>query len=157
MIHINTDLLNTVIGKTKLSSRKRLNHNFHSSMEDTFQRMLNCLEPETYCQPHKHENPDKREVFIILKGSAVVIEFDNSGNIIDSIVLDPQKGNYGTEIAPATWHTIISLEPGTVVYEFKDGPYSPLNDKDFALWAPKEGDASTKKYNENLLIQLGLR
>jgi cupin fold WbuC family metalloprotein len=157
MISITENLLKEVSQKARLSPRKRLNHNFHTDLADTFQRMLNCIEPGTYCKPHKHEDPPKREVFIILKGSAVVVQFDDSGNITEHIRLENRSGNYGVEIPPSTWHTIISLEPGTVVYECKDGPYSPLTDKDFATWAPEEYNPDCKVYNANVLKQLGLK
>ncbi|MCX6266256.1 MAG: hypothetical protein NTW16_02715, partial [Bacteroidetes bacterium] len=38
-----------------------------------------------------------------------------------------------------------------VAYEVKDGPYSPANDKNFAPWAPKEGDAGTTDYLTSLV------
>jgi cupin fold WbuC family metalloprotein len=117
--------------------------------------MLNALQKNTYVQPHKHENPDKHEVFLILRGKAAVIEFDDSGKIIDHIILDYSKGNFGVEIKPRVWHTIIALENGTVVYEIKEGPYSPINDKNFATWAPKEGDEHCKAFINNLLLQIG--
>ena len=44
------------------------------------------------------------------------------------------------EVPAGTWHTVVVLEPGTVLFEFKQGPYAPLSDKDFARWAPAEGD-----------------
>jgi cupin fold WbuC family metalloprotein len=156
MILINDKLVSQVSQKAKASTRKRMNHNFHTDLADTFQRMLNCLEPETYCRPHMHANPPKREVFIILKGSAVVLQFDNRGNIIEYFHLNSAVGNYGVEIPPATWHTIIALEPDTVVYECKDGPYVALTDKDFASWAPEEGSAETAAYNRELLKKIGL-
>jgi hypothetical protein len=43
-----------------------------------------------------------------------------------------------------------------VVFESKDGPYSPLNDKDFAPWAPVEGTSEAGVYNKSLLKKLGL-
>jgi cupin fold WbuC family metalloprotein len=156
MIRINEDLLRQVSQKANVSKRKRMNYNFHSDLADTFQRMLNCMEPETYCQPHKHRNPPKREVFIILKGSVVVVQFDNSGNIAEYILLSNNTGNYGVEIPPFTWHTIIALEPGSVVYECKDGPYDVLTDKDFANWAPEEGSDETTAFKKKLLNQMGL-
>jgi cupin fold WbuC family metalloprotein len=154
MIPINTELLDKVIGKAIVSPRKRMNYNFHTDLSDTFQRMLNCIEPGSYCRPHKHESPDKREVFIILKGTAAVIEFDNNGNIINKILLNNSTGQFGIEIQPSTWHSILALESGTVVYECKDGPYSPINDKDFARWAPEEGSAEAVKYYNDLLEKI---
>jgi len=156
MIPINKELTNSVILKAQSSPRRRMNHNFHTDLNDTFQRMLNCLEPETYCRPHKHENPSKREVFIILSGTALVVQFDNEGKITESIVLNNSNGQFGVEIPPATWHTIIALESGTVVFECKDGPYSPANDKDFASWAPAEGDPESLNYTRRLLENIGL-
>ena len=38
------------------------------------------------------------------------------------------------------WPTFAALEAGTVLFEIKPGPYSALTDKDFAHWAPPEGD-----------------
>lgn len=47
------------------------------------------------------------------------------------------------EIPAGTWHTAVALEPGTVLFEIKPGPYSPLAGNDFAAWAPAEGEAGT--------------
>ena len=153
---INNQLLEDVVSQARLSSRKRKNYNFHERLDANIQRMLNAIEPGTYVHPHKHENPDKIEAFLILKGKALVVEFDNIGEITSYCIISPSDGVYGSEIAPRTWHCIISLEQGTVVYEVKDGPYSPINDKDFAKWAPKEGDAGCDKYIANILQRCGI-
>ena len=147
---VSPKLLDELSLKSINSPRKRLNHNFHDDLADPINRMLNALEPGTYLQPHKHENPDKREVFIVLRGSLVVVFFDNSGNPTDFILLDPLKGNHAVEIPVGAWHTLIALETGSVVYEVKDGPYLPMNDKNFASWAPTEGDSGCGKYLEQL-------
>ena len=155
MKKIDSKLLNTTSRLAKDSKRQRMNHNFHSTPDDTLQRLLNAIEPYSYVQPHKHEAPDKREVFFALKGRMLVVEFDDIGNITDQILLDPAGGNFGAEIAPRTWHTIISLEEGSVAYEFKDGPYSPVDDKNFASWAPVEGSAETLNYIHGILAKTG--
>lgn len=98
------------------------------------------MEPGTYIQPHKHENPDKTEYFFALRGRIAVFEFDASGEIKDCIILDPNKGNFGIEIAPGTYHSLISLESGSVAFEVKKGPYELATAKDFAIWAPAEGE-----------------
>ena len=64
--------------------------------------------------------------------------------------------NYAVEIPSSVWHTIISLESGTIAYEVKDGPYSPANDKNFANWAPKEGDEECKQYLNTIITILNL-
>jgi len=137
------------------SERLRKNYNYHQSFADPINRMLNAVEPGSYVQPHKHENPDKREVFLLLRGKMAVVFFDNDGNITEHVILDNEE-RFGVEIPPLVWHTIIALKPGTVVYEIKDGPYSPSDDKNFANWAPKEGDAECADYLQKILAELDL-
>ena len=143
---ITSEILNQLTQEAASSSRKRLNLNYHEDLADPINRMINAFEPGTYIQPHKHENPDKREVFIVLRGSLVVVIFDQAGNPVDFILLDLQRGNYAVEVGPGVWHSVISLEAGTVVYEIKDGPYIQPIDKNFASWAPKEGDKMCDEY-----------
>ncbi|MBD0256547.1 MAG: WbuC family cupin fold metalloprotein [Cytophagales bacterium] len=156
MIRIDTPLLDTLSGKAKAAPRRRTNHNFHQSAADPLNRMLNAMEPGTYVQPHKHENPDKREAFLLLRGKMLVVSFDAAGRVTDHVVLDPQTGNFGLEVPPRTYHTLICLAEGSVLYELKDGPYDVTNDKTFAPWAPPEGSAEAPEYNRQLLRQLGL-
>jgi cupin fold WbuC family metalloprotein len=137
---ISDQTLSELSQKAALLPRRRLNLNFHEELSDPINRMLNAFELGTYIQPHKHENPDKREVFIVLRGSLLLVIFDDSGNPIDFILLDPAKGTHAIEIPAGVWHSVISLAQGTVVYEIKDGPYIQPLDKNFASWAPKEGD-----------------
>ena len=151
MIRITQNTLRELTEIAASSDRLRKNKNYHPVLSDTLQRMLNALEPGTYVQPHKHENPDKREVFVILSGRVLVIEFDNQGEITEHTILDQALGNIIVEIQPRTWHTVISLQKGSVVYEIKDGPYNPEDDKNFATWAPKEGDKECEDYNKGLL------
>ena len=150
---VSDQMLNELSQKAAASPRLRLNLNFHEDLADPMNRMLNAFEPGTYVQPHKHENPDKREVFIVLRGRLVMVIFDDRGNASEFILLDPQKGTYAIEIPPRIWHTVISLEMGTVVYEMKDGPYLQVIDKNFASWAPKEGDQNCTEYLDRLTDQ----
>ena len=150
---VSPKLLSELSQKAINSTRRRLNHNFHDDLADPINRMLNALEPGAYLQPHKHENPDKREVFIVLRGSLLVVFFDDSGNPVEFVLLDPVKGTHAVEIPVGAWHTLIALEPGSVVYEVKDGPYLPLSDKNFAAWAPKEGEPDCGEYLEKLTGQ----
>jgi cupin fold WbuC family metalloprotein len=148
---ISEQLLTELSQKAAGSPRQRLNFNYHEDLADPINRMLNAFEPGTYIQPHKHENPDKREVFIILKGSLVVVIFEGSGIPLEFILLNHQKGNHGIEIPPGTWHTVFSIESGTVAYEIKDGPYLQISDKNFASWAPKEGHPDSAEYLKKLI------
>lgn len=150
---ISDQTLSELSQKAALLPRRRLNLNFHEELSDPINRMLNAFELGTYVQPHKHENPDKREVFIVLRGSLLLVIFDDSGNPIDFILLDPAKGTHAIEIPAGVWHSVISLAQGTVVYEIKDGPYIQPLDKNFASWAPKEGDMDCENYLSRLTDQ----
>ncbi|MFB6342547.1 WbuC family cupin fold metalloprotein [Saccharicrinis sp. FJH62] len=150
---ISSEALTDVSHQAKLSERKRKNHNYHPDFADPMNRMLNAFEPGTYVQPHKHENPDKREVFIVLKGKLGVVCFDDDGKITEKHVLAPFPGNPGIEIPERTWHMAIALKEGTVAYELKDGPYLPADDKNFAPWAPSEGKPECRVYLENIISE----
>ena len=157
MIKITNDFIEQVSKKAKTSPRLRMNYNFHPHHEDPLHRLLNAMEPGTYIQPHKHENPDKFEIFLVLRGRFAVIIFDEDGIITDYIVLDAKEGNYGVEIPEKTYHTLISLEAGSVAYEIKEGPYSPLTAKNFAPWAPAEGTPGVAGYIDKILRLTGLK
>jgi len=156
MIQINNDIILPLILKARSAERKRKNYNFHPSPSDPMHRMLHAMETGTYVQPHKHESPDKREAFIILKGKVAAIQYTDNGEVSEWTVLDPFTGNFGVEFAPRTWHSLICLESGTVIYEVKDGPWDPVDDKFFASWAPKEGDEGCEEYNRDIMGKIGI-
>ncbi|MCU4177369.1 WbuC family cupin fold metalloprotein [Carboxylicivirga sp. N1Y90] len=149
---INDELIRPIIEKSKTAQRKRQNYNFHNEASDPLHRMLNVLQPESYVHPHKHENPDKREAFILISGKLLVILFDNNGKIDQHLILDRTTHTYGIEIQPGVYHTIMALEADTVIYEVKDGPYNSDDDKQFASWAPREEDKmDANKYLKQLI------
>lgn len=155
MIIIDPILLDQVTLQAQQSPRLRKNYNFHDSPEDSLQRMLNAIEPNSYIQPHKHENPDKREAFFILRGSLLVVEFNDDGSIHQNTLLNHKTGILGCEIAQRRFHSLISLEKGTIIYELKDGPYDPVDDKNFASWAPMEGEEGCTAFIEKLINNAG--
>jgi len=153
---INLEILDKLSIEAQFSPRLRKNLNYHEELSDTLQRLLNAMEPGTYIRPHKHENPDKREMFIVLRGKLAVVTYNNDGSIQNHIILDPKEGKFGVEIPARVWHSIIVLESNSVLFEVKDGPYEALTDKNFAQWAPPEDDARCDKFNESVLRSIGL-
>lgn len=150
MLRIDQNLLDHTTQKAVQLPRLRKNHNFHHEDSAIVQRLINAMEPGTYIQPHKHEKPDKTEYFLVLRGRIAVFEFDETGKIIDHVMLGGDTGNYGVEIAPGTYHSLISLENGSVAFEIKEGPYDPDNAKSFAQWAPPEGSKDVEAYLKTL-------
>jgi cupin fold WbuC family metalloprotein len=155
MITIDQTLLDALVAKAQAAPRQRMNHNFHREPTDPMNRMLNAMQPGTYVVPHKHQQPDKREAFILLQGKLLVVEFTENGQITQWQVLSRETGQFGVEIPPRTYHTLAALESGTVVYELKDGPYDPTTDKIFATWAPAEGTPEAGQYLVELLRLTG--
>ncbi len=148
---IDLKLLDELSARARDSSRKRRNLNFHFGDGDVLQRMLNAFEPGTYVCPHRHKTPPKREVFVLIRGRLLMLFFNDAGLVIHREMLDQKVGKYAVEIDPGEWHMAVSLEKGTVVYEVKDGPYDPGNDKEFAPWAPEEGTQNANAYLERLI------
>ena len=44
------------------------------------------------------------------------------------------------------YHTLVALEPGSVFFEAKAGPYAPLTSQEKAPWAPVEGEPRASSY-----------
>ena len=125
---IDSDLLDQVSDSARKSTRLRMNHNFHDSLESKAQRLLNALEPGTILPIHRH--PHTAETYLLLRGKIRVMFYNDQKEEIESVVLDPLKGNYGIHIPANQWHTLDVLESGSVLFEVKDGPYTPLDEKD---------------------------
>lgn len=151
MKRINRELLDETTAKATLSPRLRMNYNFHEKLDDPINRLLNAMEPGTYLRPHRHCNPDKNEIFLLLRGRVALFIFDDQGNVIESVVLDPVNGEYGGEIAAGVWHGLLVLESGSVIYEVKSGPFAPLTPENFAPWSPDPEDKEgVKRYMQEL-------
>jgi cupin fold WbuC family metalloprotein len=86
MLKITDKIINEKSDKAKTSKTKRCNHNFHKRYSDPIQRFLNAVEPDSYLRPHRHEDPDKTEIFLAIKGRVLIVEFDDNGSISDHFV-----------------------------------------------------------------------
>ena len=145
---IDKHLLQALSAEAGTSTRLRRNFNLHPTLDDPVQRFCNAMEPGTYVRPHRHREADKWELFLALSGAVAVLVFDDVGRVADRIELSSTGPIFGVEIPEDTWHTLASLESGTVVFECKRGPYRPLTDKEFAGWAPPEGDRQATAFAE---------
>ena len=121
MEKINKELLDSVSERAKVAPRLRMNYNFHLSLDEKCHRFLNAVEPGTEVPIHKH--PTKDETFVILRGKVKVTTHSDDGAVIDSVLLCPDNGQYGVNIPKGVWHTLESLEAGSVIFECKEGPF----------------------------------
>lgn len=123
MEFIDDQLLNKVSEEAKQSPRKRMNYNFHQSLDEKCHRMLNALEPGTEVPIHRH--PTKDESFMILRGKVMSTTYNDDGSVIESVVLCQENGVYGVNIPKGVWHKLECLEPSSVIFECKEGPFVP--------------------------------
>ena len=125
---IDKNLLNEVSAKAKQSERLRMNYNLHDSLDAKAQRLLNALEMGTILPIHRHRHTS--ETYVLLRGKIRVMFYNEMGGETASYLLDPLLGNYGVHIPAGQWHTLEVLENDSVIFEVKDGPYTPLEPED---------------------------
>ena len=134
--------LGEALARSRQAQRLRTNVNVHPELEDPIQRLFNVLQPGSYIRPHRHE-AHRWELFVGLSGRAGVLTFDDGGTCLERCILVP-GALWAVEIPGGMWHTAVALEADTVLFEVKPGPFRKLEDKDFAPWAPAEGDPRTE-------------
>lgn len=120
MITIDKKLIKGLFDKAVVNERKRVNYDLRTSSADNSQRMLNALLPGTEVAVHRH--PNSTENVLLLCGKLVEVIFDDLGNEVERIHLDPSVGNFGCVVPKGAWHSVEVLEP-SVIYEAKDGRY----------------------------------
>ena len=127
-ILINNALLDDLCTKASESPRLRMNLNFHESLDAQAQKLLNALQPGTSVPAHRH--PHTAETYIVLRGAIKVFIFNDDGSVLSAHILNPCDGEYGIEIPPGTFHGLEVLDKNTVIFEAKEGPYTPVTDND---------------------------
>ena len=127
------------------SPRRRQNLNLHPVLEDPIQRLFNAMEPGTYVRPHRHARDLGWELMMAALGAFSILTFDDEGTVLERVDLGAGQAA-AAEIPANTWHAVVVMAPGTVMFEVKPGPYSPLEDKDFAAWAPVEEDPAAADF-----------
>lgn len=134
-----------------VSPRRRQNLNLHDDYADPCQRLLNALEPGTYIRPHRHLDPPKPECFMAVRGTMALVVFSDDGQVDQVVRFGDGCDVAVVDLPPALWHALVALQPGSIFFETKPGPYVPLSDKDFAPWSPAEGSPDAEAYLAALL------
>ena len=147
---IDTALLDHVSGVAAATPRGRKNFNFHRAETDASHRLLNAIEPGSYIQPHRHLDPAKDETLVVVSGRLGVVVFDEAGSVVETAVLVAGGERCGINLLHGTYHTVLALEPGTVFFESKAGPYRPLEIAEQAPGAPVEGAREVQPYLDAL-------
>ncbi|TAN38050.1 MAG: cupin fold metalloprotein, WbuC family [Verrucomicrobia bacterium] len=134
-----TQMLDELCTQAAAAPRRRKNLNIHYSEQSPCNRLYNAGEPDTYIPPHCHADPVKDETMIIIRGKMGVVFFDAQGNITETTLLAAGGENLAVTIPAGMFHTSVMLEPGSMIFEAKAGPYAPLLSHEKVAWAPAEG------------------
>ncbi|HET7538366.1 MAG TPA: WbuC family cupin fold metalloprotein [Polyangiaceae bacterium] len=154
---LSKELLEGAIAASHSSPRRRMIQPFHRSENATLHRMFNAVQPGSYIPPHRHWDPPKAESWLVLRGALAFFTFDDQGLITECLEIRADGEIFGVDLEPGVYHTFFALEPDTVVYEVKDGPYSPTTDKAFPDWAPREGSPEASSYLTRLQAEFARR
>ena len=121
-------LLDNLTEQAKASPRLRMNYDLRNSPEDKSQRMLNAIEPGSQLPVHRHRKSS--ETVVCLRGHLRELFYNDNGEVTEVIDLMPNSECVAVNIPVGQWHTVQSLESGTVILEVKDGAYEPLLKED---------------------------
>ena len=104
------------------------------------QRMLNAIEPGSPMPIHRHQKTS--ETVVCLRGRLVwefygATDLRNDGatdsrkyELTETIELSPNGPVVALNIPAGQWHTVRSLESGSVILEMKNGAYEPMGPED---------------------------
>lgn len=126
---IDKQLLDNLTQQAKASPRLRMNYDLRNSDEDTSQRMLNAIEPGSLVPIHRHQKSS--ETVVVLRGRVIEEYYDELERICEATYeISPEGPIMALNIPAGQWHTLRSLESGTVILEVKDGAYEPIKECD---------------------------
>ncbi len=134
---VTNDDVNGLNQKACEVERKRAHLNLHDNENANVQRLLMAMEPETYIAPHRHIEPHKWEMLVLLTGEMDLLIFDDDGQLLSRTPMSLTSTRI-VQLPAKTWHTFVAKHAGTLALEIKEGPYIAKTDKDFAPWAPLE-------------------
>lgn len=122
-------ILDDLTAKAKASPRRRMNMDMRNGIDDQSQRMLNAIEPDSVVPIHRHQKSS--ETVVCLRGRVVEEYYDElERTCTEAIELSLNGPVVALNIPAGQWHTLRSLESGSVILEMKDGKFEPLQECD---------------------------
>ena len=125
---IDNILLDKLTVQAQKSPRLRMNLDLRNSDADCSQRMLNAIEPGSVVPVHRHRSTS--ETVVVLRGRVVEEYYSSEGVVVATYELVAGGPACALNIPAGQWHTLRSLESGTVILEMKDGAYEPVKECD---------------------------
>jgi cupin fold WbuC family metalloprotein len=143
---IDQNLLDRISAEARENPRLRKNFNLHAGDDFCCHRLLNAMEPGSYIRPHRHLDPAKDESMVMVRGRMGVLIFDDAGNVRNHVIIGAAGPAVAVDIPHGQFHTVVSLESGTVFFESKAGPYLALTEEEKGGWSPAEGTSEVAGY-----------
>jgi cupin fold WbuC family metalloprotein len=143
---IDQKLLSELSIQAQQSVRKRAHYNFHQNADDPVQRMLIAMQPGTYVPVHRHVQPWKWEMLVVLQGQLDCLIFDDIGQVLHRHHLSAGGETSGLELPANCWHSVLCLEQNSVMLELKQGPYDVATAAEMARWSPNEGEQDVEAF-----------
>ena len=145
MQFITNELIERTLQRAKESPRLRMNYNFHADEADAVNRLLNAMHRGTFVPVHRHLNPSLSESGVVLRGKVGIIIYDSEGRIITMRAVGAGTEACGFDIEAGVWHGLVVLEDNTIIYEVKQGPYTPISADNIASWSPDADDKQAQR------------
>ena len=98
----------------------------------------------------------------MLQRTIGLVLFNSEGDIQHLLHLSTKGPTHGIELTEDQFHTLVALEAleaNSVIFELKQGPYQPAQDKDFLNGFPQEGTTEAARQESqwrDLLSESGL-
>ena len=86
---LTTQLIQELGRQAAAAPRKRLNYNFHESLDDPVQRLIVVMKKGTYIRPHRHAEENKWEFAVAVQGRMQVILLNDDGSLRERVDLAP--------------------------------------------------------------------
>ena len=153
---ITHDTLSQLSSEAVVSECRRKNLNMHDDYTDVCQRLFNAMEPGTYIRPHRHTEPPKPECFMAVRGKMALLVFDDAGDVKKVVPFGTGFNALAIDLPAGEWHSLVSLESGSIFFETKPGPYVVMSDRDFAPWAPEENSPEVESYLSTLMAKVAV-
>ena len=150
LVLLSRSLVEEAAEVSRTSPRRRIIQPLHKTEAEVLQRMFNVIQPDSYVRPHRHVDPPKTESWVVLRGAVAFFTFDEGGGVRDCLHLEAGGEYFGVDLEPGPFHGVLALEPDTVLFEAKSGPFAPAPETSFAAWAPAEGSRDALDYLHQL-------
>lgn len=130
------DEFESILENTK---EERFRISLHTSSEEELHNMIIAMKKASRMVPHKHE---KSESYHIIKGTILLIYFDQEGNMLKGIKMN-QDNTLVARVDKGSYHGIVALTDA-IYHETRLGPFIPETDSIF----PSFTEDKMKAFNE---------